>query len=187
MRLVEQTDWNDCGPACLATVTGDPLGDVKRRLDVPTPHGQLEAYLDDHPLPNDHVTVHGEPTVRALARQHRPFVRSLPFERRTLVLSVASPARTIDWHAVVLHRGRVFDPQRQFDRASLFRSRCIWATEVYPDERRRSTRAAAAFGSDRTDGTDGDGDSSDRFPFGKAPTVTVPSDRPDRSTGSGLD
>lgn len=140
MRLVEQTDWNDCGPACLATVTGDPLGDVKRRLDVPTPHGQLEAYLDGHPLPNDHVTVHGEPTVRTLARQHRPFVRSLPFERRTLVLSVASPARDIDWHAVVLHRGRVFDPQRQFDRASLFRSRCIWATEVYPDERPRSTR-----------------------------------------------
>ena len=135
MRLVEQTAWNDCGAACLATVTGDSLADVKRTLDVPTPHGQLETYLDAHPLPNDYVTVRGEPTVRSLARQRRPFVRPGPFERRTLVLSVASPARHIDWHAVVLHRGRVLDPQGQFDRPTLDRSRCIWATEVYPHER----------------------------------------------------
>ena len=135
MRLVEQTDWNDCGAACLATVTGDALADVKRALDVPTPHGQLEAYLDGHPLPNDYVTVLDEPTVRSLARQRRPFVRPRPFERRTLILSVASPARSIDWHAVVLHRGRVLDPQGQFDRPALDRSRCIWATEVYPGER----------------------------------------------------
>ena len=141
MRLVEQTDWNDCGAACLATVTGNSLADVKRTVDVPTPHGQQEAYLDAHPLPNDHVTVRGEPTVRTLARQHRPFVRSAPFERRTLVLSVASPARNIDWHAVVLHRGRVLDPQGQFDRSRLYRSRCVWATEVYPDERPRGRTA----------------------------------------------
>ena len=143
MRLVEQTDWNDCGAACLATVTGDSLTEVKHRLDVPTPHGQLEAYLADHPLPNDHVTVRGEPTVRALARQHQPFARSGPFEHRTLLLSVASPARRIDWHAVVFHRGRVLDPQGWFDRARLYRSRCIWATEVYPGERPASSTASA--------------------------------------------
>ncbi|MFC5971526.1 hypothetical protein ACFPYI_09305 [Halomarina salina] len=143
MRLVEQTDWNDCGAACLATVTGDSLTEVKRAVDVPTPHGQLEAYLDAHPIPNDHVTVRGEPTVRSLARQRRPFVRSGPFERRTLLLSVASPARSIDWHAVVLHRGRLLDPQGQFDLPTLYRSRCIWATEVYPDGRLGGARAAA--------------------------------------------
>ncbi|MWG34622.1 hypothetical protein [Halomarina oriensis] len=151
MRLVEQTDWNDCGAACLATVTGDSLAGIKRHLDVPTPHGQLEAYLDAHALPNDHVTVRGEPTVRTLSRQHRPFARSLPFERRTLLLSVASPARTIDWHAVVLHRGRVLDPQGEFDWTALSRSRCIWATEVYPDERptaARTARPGVAVGSD---------------------------------------
>ncbi|MFD1513275.1 hypothetical protein [Halomarina rubra] len=148
MRLVEQTNWNDCGAACLATVTGDPLADVKRTVDVPTPHGQLEAYLDGHALPNDHVTVRGEPTVRALARQHRPFARPAPFERRTLVLSVASPARGIDWHAVVLHRGHVLDPQAQFDRARLYESRCIWATEVYPRERPTGTARAAGTSAD---------------------------------------
>lgn len=133
MRLVEQTEWNDCGAACLATVTGESLAAVKRVVDVPTTHGQLETYLDAHPVANDHVTVRGRPTVRALARRRRPFVREGPFERRTLVLSVASPAPEIDWHAVVYHRGEVLDPQRWFDAARLHRSRCIWATEVYPD------------------------------------------------------
>ncbi|WP_254536535.1 hypothetical protein [Halomarina litorea] len=134
LSLVEQVDWNDCAAACLATVTGDPLDAVKRAVDVPTTHGEMERYLDAHPLPNDLVTVSGRPTVRALARQHRPFVRSRPFERRTLVLSVAAPVPTVDWHAVVLDRGSVLDPGGHFDERRLFTTPCIWATEVYPEE-----------------------------------------------------
>lgn len=135
LSLVEQVDWNDCAAACLATVTGESLATVKRHVDVPTTHGEMERYLASHPLPSDLVTVRGQPAVRDLARQRRPFVRDCPFERRTLVLSVAAPSPSIDWHAVVLDRDRVLDPAGYFDHERLFAAPCIWATEVYPAER----------------------------------------------------
>lgn len=144
MRLVEQTTWNDCGAACLATVTGDSLRTVKRAVDVPTTHGAMEQYLREHPIAHQLVTVRGEPTVRELSRQHRPFAEQKPFERRTLILSVASPAATIDWHALVVHRGRVLDPQRVFTTERLFDSHCLWATEVSPTVRERPTQARPA-------------------------------------------
>lgn len=132
VALVEQAGRDDCGAACLATVTGEPLAAVKAAVDVPTPHAQLEAYLQDHPIANDLVTVRGTPTVGELAAQSTPFARPMPFDRRTLVLTVASPARTVDWHAVVYDRGRVLDPGGHFDRERLFSTPCIWASEVYP-------------------------------------------------------
>ncbi len=141
LALVEQVEWNDCAAACLATVTGESLAAVKRRVAVPTTHGEIEAYLTDHALSNDLVTVRGRPTVAELARQRRPFVRDLSFERRTLVLSVAAPCPGIDWHAVVLDRGRVLDPGGHFDRGRLLAAPCIWATEVYPDERATAVSA----------------------------------------------
>jgi len=132
LPLVEQAGYDDCGAACLATVTGEPLEAVKAAVDVPTPHAQLEAYLEEHPIANDLVTVRRTPTVADLAARSAPFARSLPFDRRTLVLTVASPAPGIDWHAVVYDRGRVLDPGGYFDRERLFSAPCIWASEVYP-------------------------------------------------------
>lgn len=99
MRLVEQESHDDCMAACLSMLTDMSLAEVKAEYDMPMGSPDMyERLRDDYtvqPLDIDKGTVTQLSTLDV-----------------TMVAAFDSPGIEGELHAVVLHEGELYDPQK---------------------------------------------------------------------------
>jgi hypothetical protein len=94
--MQRQPETEDCGETCVAMIVGRPVDEVKDKLKHERA-GMID--LDFY---------------RAFRLYHVKFRKSKPYQMflpETAVLLYAAENPKVDWaHAVVLHRGNIYDP-----------------------------------------------------------------------------
>lgn len=132
MNLIRQETWDGCMPACLAMLTGDDVDEITDQLTVPTPIIEAEGYLSQRGVDNDSVMIVDDLTVEELMASSEVFVESCPFEERTMIAIVESPKEDVDWHAVVIYEGELYDPAMFWESLDDIQNTfCTWGVEVY--------------------------------------------------------
>jgi hypothetical protein len=96
IRMLKQPETDDCGETCVAMVTGHSVQQIKDELKHDRA-GMID--IDFH---------------RALTKYCIPFKKSRRYQMylpETAILIYVAEDPKSDWgHAVVLHRGRIYDP-----------------------------------------------------------------------------
>jgi hypothetical protein len=96
-------------------VTGNSFDDVQADLDVPTTHAEMHGYLLRNFRTARVITILDDITVSRLRDRDDLFFDGVSFDDRTMILTVESPSDVSDWHAVVVHKGDVYDPSGVWD------------------------------------------------------------------------
>lgn len=132
VNLIRQETWDGCMPACLAMITNDSVDSITDQLTVPTPIVEAMAYLSQEGIENDSVTIMDDMTIEQLMASSGVFAESYSFNERTLILVVESPKEEVDWHAVVVCEGELYDPADYWDSLEDIKTAtCTWGIETY--------------------------------------------------------